>query len=137
MPLAVYPRVPNARRVDVTCLTSTTRTFRVPGVDEILCATALRAVQRTAIMHYLFCKHRVEDYTKWRAVFESHAEARQEAGLHPLHVLRDVGDPKSVVMFFKVDDLEKARAFIQTPSASEAAKCSGVIGTPEVLFLSE
>ena len=88
-------------------------------------------------MHYLLCKHVVKDYAKWRAVFNSHARAQQEAGLHLLHVLREVDDPSLVVMFFKVDDLEKARAFTQTRSASEAAECSGVIGTPEVLFLTE
>jgi len=88
-------------------------------------------------MHYLLCKHNVQDYAKWRAVFDSHAEAQREAGLHALHVLRDVADPSLVVMFFKVDDVTKAKAFMQTPSAAEAAKCSGVIGTPQVLFLSE
>ena len=88
-------------------------------------------------MHYLLCKHRVEDHAKWRAVFDSHAEAQQEAGLHLLHVLREVDDPSLVVMFFKVDDLEKARAFTQAASASEAAECSGVIGKAEVLFLCE
>jgi hypothetical protein len=88
-------------------------------------------------MHYLLCKHKVADYTKWREVFDSHAEAQQAAGLEPLHVLRDVDDRNLVVMVFRVHDLEKAKAFTQTPAAREAADLAGVIGKPEVLYLSE
>lgn len=88
-------------------------------------------------MHYLLCKHKVEDYAKWRGVFDSHAKAQGESGLHLLHLLRDTADPNLVVLLFRVDDLSKARAFIQTPSAREAGESSGVIGVPEVSFLSE
>jgi hypothetical protein len=88
-------------------------------------------------MHYLLCKHKVADYARWRRVFDSHAEAQRQAGLYVLHVLRDTADLNLVVMLFRVDDLDKAKAFTQAPSASQAAKTSGVIGTPEILFLSE
>lgn len=88
-------------------------------------------------MYFLLCKHKVADYPKWRRVFDSHAEAQREAGLHLLHVLRDTADPNLVVLFFKVDDLGKAKAFTEAPGASEAADVSGVIGAPEILFLEE
>ena len=88
-------------------------------------------------MHYLLCKHKVADYTKWRRVFDSHAEAQREAGLHLLHLLRDTVDPNVVVLFFRADDLGKARAFTEAPSAGEAAEVSGVIGVPEVSWLVE
>ena len=88
-------------------------------------------------MYYLLCKHKVADYPKWRRVFDSHAEAQREAGLHLLHVLREIADPNTVVFLFRVDDPDKARAFTQAPSASEAAEVSGVIGVPEISFLSE
>ncbi len=88
-------------------------------------------------MHYLLCKHEVADYDKWRRVFDSHAESQREAGLHPLHVLRDADNPNYVVMLFRADDLAKAKAFTQAPAAAEGAKSSGVIGTPEVRFLRE
>ena len=88
-------------------------------------------------MYYLMCKHKVEDYTQWRRVFDADAEAQRESGLHLLHVLRDTADPNLVVLFFRADDLSKARAFTDAPSASESAESSGVIGVPEMLFLSD
>ena len=88
-------------------------------------------------MHYLLCKQVVSDYAKWRRVFDSHAEAQRESGLHLLHVLRDTADPNVVVVFFKVDDPGRARAFTEAPAARQAAEDSGLIGVPEVSLLSE
>ena len=88
-------------------------------------------------MHYMLCKNKVADYARWRRVFDSHAEAHREAGLHLLHRLRDTADPNVVVFLCRVDDLNKARAFTEAPSAGEAAEDSGVIGVTEISFLSE
>ncbi len=88
-------------------------------------------------MHYMLCKNKVTDYARWRRVFDSHAEAHRGAGLHLLYVLRDTADPNVVVFLFRVDDLNKARAFTEAPSAGEAGEDSGVIGVTEISFLSE
>ena len=88
-------------------------------------------------MKYLLCTHEVAEYDAWRRVFDSHAKAQREAGLHVLHVLRGRDNPNFVVMLFRVDDVEKARAFTETPSASEAGRESGVIGPVEMIFLTE
>lgn len=88
-------------------------------------------------MTYLLCIQKVADFTRWHRVFASHAVAHSEAGLHLLHILRDTADPGLVVVMFRIDDPETARAFTQAPEASQAAEESGVIGEPEVLILSE
>lgn len=88
-------------------------------------------------MNYLLCKQKVVDYTKWRDIFDSHADAQRESGLHLLHVLRDNADPNVVLALFRLDDLNKARAFTEAPAASEAAESAGIIGAPEILFLTE
>lgn len=84
---------------------------------------------------YLLVKHKVADFTKWYQVFESHAKSHREAGLHLLYLLHDTNDPNHIVYLFRVDDVNKARAFTQTPDASEAGEISGVIGEPEMMFL--
>ncbi len=88
-------------------------------------------------MQYLFCRHQVADYAKWRQVFDSHLAAQNESGLHVLYALHDNGDPPTVVMLFRVSDMEKAHAFMNAPEAAEAARESGVIGTPEVMILTD
>lgn len=86
-------------------------------------------------MNYLFVRHKVVNFETWQSVFASHAEAQQRAGLLLLHLLRVAADPNDVLMLFEVNDLEKAKAFTGSSGAGESAKVSGVIGTPEVLFL--
>lgn len=88
-------------------------------------------------MLYMLCKHKVADFTKWHRVFEAHAEAQRKAGLYLLHLFRDVADPKNIVLLFRADELNKARAFAEAPDARESAQNSSVIGLPEILFLDE
>ena len=88
-------------------------------------------------MPYLFVRQRVKDFDTWYSVFQSHAGGLEEAGLTDLQLLRDVSDENVVVCMFRVEDLAKARAFTETPEASEAKTDSGIIGEPEVLWLEE
>ncbi len=86
-------------------------------------------------MQYLYVRQKVADYSKWLEVFESHAEAQKEAGLRDLQLLRDVNEPNIVVCIFRVEDVEKARVFTSAPQATKARQDSGIIDTPEVLWL--
>jgi hypothetical protein len=88
-------------------------------------------------MDYMLCRHRVSDYGLWRKVFDSHAEAQRQAGLHILHVLRDADDFNLVVFLFRIDDPAKAKSFTETPEAEDAGRESGVIGEVEISFLSD
>ncbi|MGD2111003.1 MAG: cyclase [Phycisphaerae bacterium] len=88
-------------------------------------------------MNYMLCRHKVKDYAKWREVFDADAKPREETGFHLLHLLRDVSDPNYIVMLFELDDVEKAKAFCESPSAHEAAAESGVIGEPEAFYLTD
>ncbi|UCC39764.1 MAG: hypothetical protein JSV96_18635 [Candidatus Aminicenantes bacterium] len=88
-------------------------------------------------MLYLLVRHRVADFDKWYSVFKSHAEAQREAGLKDLQLLRDAADPNIIVCLFKVDDVQKARAFTGSREAGDAQRESGIIGEPEILLLDE
>ena len=78
-------------------------------------------------MTNLLCRNRVSDFSKWKAVFTSHAQAHRDAGLQLRALWRAVGDPDNVFFLFEVTDRGLARAFISNPAAAEAAAASGVL----------
>ncbi len=78
-------------------------------------------------MYTMLCRNRVEDYEKWRRVFDSHTEAHREAGLHLTDLWTDIEDANNVFFLFSVASLEKARAFIADPASAEAGKDAGVL----------
>jgi len=78
-------------------------------------------------MTVLLCRNRVADFSRWKPIFDSHALAHRQAGLHLRHMWRAIGDPDNVFFWFEVTDLAQARAFLTTPSAAEAEKDAGVL----------
>lgn len=85
-------------------------------------------------MTYLFVRHKVADFETWKKVFDSHAAAQEESGLILDRLLHADGDPPEVIMLFKVTDVDKANAFMNTPEAAEAKDVSGVIGEPDFFY---
>ncbi len=88
-------------------------------------------------MPYLIVKHKVKDFERWLAVFNSHAEAQKDAGFRDVQILRDYQDPNIVFCFFRVVDIVSARAFTQSPDAGDVMEQAGIIGTPEGTWLEE
>ena len=78
-------------------------------------------------MTYMLCRNRVADYTRWKAVFASHAVAHRDAGLRLVTVWRSVEEPNNVFFLFEVASIEKARKFISNPQAAKAGESSGVL----------
>jgi hypothetical protein len=87
-------------------------------------------------MPYLLVRHKVADFTNWKRVFDSHAEAQRQSGLRIERVLRNLDDRDEVVLLFEVMDLEKARAFVSSPGVPRAKEQSGVVDKPDIYFLS-
>jgi hypothetical protein len=85
-------------------------------------------------MIVMLCRNRVEDFEKWKAVFDSHLEAQDEAGLRFQTMWRDLDDPDNVFFLFEVLDIAKAKAFVESPESEEAGEVSGVIDG-EIHFL--
>ncbi len=86
-------------------------------------------------MPYIPVRHKVEDYTKWKPLFDEHGAARKASGSKGGYLLRNNDDPNEVVMFMEVDDLEKGRQFVQSEDLRQAMERSGVVGQPDVCFL--
>ncbi|NNM05135.1 MAG: hypothetical protein HKO65_08545 [Gemmatimonadetes bacterium] len=46
-------------------------------------------------------------------------------------------DPHTLTCMFRVEDTDKALAFIETPEAEQGKADSGVIGEPEAIWLED
>lgn len=78
-------------------------------------------------MTHMLCRNRVAHFEQWREIFRSHAAAHREAGLVLESLWQDSEDPQTVRFLFRVEDPEKARAFISAPDAADAGERSGVL----------
>jgi hypothetical protein len=78
-------------------------------------------------MTHLLCRNTVRDFDRWLRVFSSHKKAHVDAGLILEHLWQASDDPARIFFLFRVEDMEKAKAFISAPDASDAARTSGVI----------
>ena len=68
-------------------------------------------------------------------VFASHEDAQRQAGLRLERLWQSVDDPNEVFMLFQVDDLDKARGFVTSPTVPQAQQASGVVGQPDIYFV--
>ncbi len=86
-------------------------------------------------MPYLIIRHKVEDYAKWKPLFDEHGAARQAGGSRGGQLFRNANDPNELIIFFEWDDLEKARQFVQSEDLRQAMQRAGVVDQPDIYFL--
>ncbi len=86
-------------------------------------------------MPYILVRHKVEDYAKWKSLFDEHGAARKASGSKGGYLLRNIDDPNEVVIFVEMDDLEKARQFVQSEDLRQAMERGGLADQPDVYFL--
>ena len=89
-------------------------------------------------MSYMYIVHTVEDYAKWRTIFDEDARTNHRAnGITESRVFRNADKPNEIIVTLKLDDLEKARQYTQSESLKEAMQRAGVIGPPTIYFIDE
>jgi hypothetical protein len=87
-------------------------------------------------MPYLLVRHKVSDFSKWKAAYDTHLPARQRAGLKEEHLLRNTDNPNEVVLLFQTTDIQKAKEFGGSADLREAMQNAGVVDKPDIYFLS-
>ena len=79
-------------------------------------------------------RHKVEDFGKWKSVYDEHASARKDAGCQSDQVLQNGDDPNDVAISFDWDNLENFRKFSESEDLKEAMQKAGVAGKPDFYF---
>lgn len=82
----------------------------------------------------LIVTHKVKDWDAWKTGFDSHKQARLDAGLTDRAVGYKLGDNKSVSIVFAVADMKKAEDFSKSPDLKEKMEKGGVEGPPTKFF---
>ena len=79
-------------------------------------------------------RHAVEDFEKWKLVFDEHRSVRESHGAKGHRLLAEAGDPRTVLVLNEFPDLVSAEAFASDPSLPEAMARAGVNGPPRIEF---
>ncbi len=87
-------------------------------------------------MPHVLIIHEVADYPAWKAIFDSAAGIRHDAGEISFQVLKYENDPNRVVHFSRWRSLAAARAFFESERLMEIRRQAGV-KAPEFLYLDE
>ncbi len=79
-------------------------------------------------MPYSLARLKVEDYAKWKPVFDEIAPSRKASGGAKNGILfQDADKPNEITILIEWDNLENARKFIQSEDVKKSLKKSGTI----------
>lgn len=82
-------------------------------------------------MAYVLERHKIDDYDRWRAVFDADTDNRADSGSLGARIFRDADDPTEVVVLFEYDSFERARERIDSGALREKFDEAGVAGGVE------
>lgn len=88
-------------------------------------------------MPYVIFRGKVEDYAKWKLVFDTGGADRQAGGSKGGQLFRSASDPNEIFALFEWDDLENARQFSHNEKLIADMQKGGVLGAPDTYFLEE
>ena len=88
-------------------------------------------------MVYVIIKHKLEDYDKWKSLFDSDIDNRKAGGQVSQQVFKNQKDPSETVLLFEWESAEKLNAFMESDHLKEKMKEAGVISQPDVMLLDE
>jgi len=88
-------------------------------------------------MPYILVHHKVEDFNKWKPIYDGHESTRKKGGSKGARLFRSKDNPNETVALLEWDTLENARKFVNSPDLKETMQKAGVLGMPEIIFLDE
>jgi len=86
---------------------------------------------------YVLVRHKVRDFSVWKPGYDAHLPSRVEAGLTEAHLFRGAHDSSEVVILFRAEDLDRAKAFTESADLRDTMQKLGVLDRPDIYFLNE
>jgi quinol monooxygenase YgiN len=85
----------------------------------------------------LIVRHQVQDYSAWRAVYDSVADLRQQYSCSGAEVMTAPDDKNDVFVIHRFPSLEAAQAFAGSSELKEAMGRAGIAGAPRIEIATE
>jgi hypothetical protein len=86
---------------------------------------------------FVIARPKVQNFSTWKTIYDTGASEREtQGGLKQIHLLSNLENKNEVTIIFETSNVEKAKKFLFSEEAQERMKQSGVIGKPEISFLS-
>jgi len=88
-------------------------------------------------MPYVLVGIKVEDYAKWKSVFDEYGPARKSNGSKGAQIFLNADEPNEVVILVEFENLDKPREFFRTKGLRGQMQRAGILGPPDIRFLQE
>jgi heme-degrading monooxygenase HmoA len=88
-------------------------------------------------MATMIVRFEVEDFDRWKTVFDKMGEARREHGIVDATVHRNVSDPDTIVTILRAKTLRDAQAWGNSDTLREAMTKAGAVGVIEIEYLED
>ena len=88
-------------------------------------------------MTYVMVIHSVNDYAKWKIVFDEHGSVRRAKGSKGASILKNQNVPDQIIVITEWEDMESAENFAEAEDLIIAMQKAGVVGLPAVYYLEE
>jgi uncharacterized protein (DUF1330 family) len=86
---------------------------------------------------YFLVRSKVEDYAKWKPVFDEMGTTRKAASSNGGYVFRNINNSNEIVVLLEFEDLRKARQFAESEDLKQAMQRAGVVDKPDIYLLEE
>lgn len=86
-------------------------------------------------MPWTHIRHRVQDYNRWKEVYDGLSELKMRYGWKRYRVFQVSGDRNDLLVMDEFDSLEQARDFLASKELRDSLHLAGVTGTPDMLLL--
>lgn len=88
-------------------------------------------------MTRMFVRHPIEDYAKWRRVYDGFETERSSMGVKDATVYINVDNELEITVSHDFDSAGAAKAFAGSDKLREAMGEAGVAGPPEIWFVEQ
>ena len=83
---------------------------------------------------WMVVSHEVEDYDRWKEVFDQALPTRRAVGEMAFYIMHNPFDRNHITVWFEWDTMERARAWAADPALANGMSAAGVISTPVFSF---